>query len=284
MKEIYYVYALIDPKTEKIFYVGKGSNKRWKDHFRKSSDLNEDKNKKIKTILEDEYDPEECFKLLHKNLKEKEAFRKEVEEIKKIGVENLTNINKGGKQPPTYKGKNHPNSKINEEKASEILWLILNSKLTCNEISEFYNVSEDIIKKISSGDNWNYVNPRKPKDYNKIKRKEQTKNTKAEKISSLQSGKQNPMYNKTCYDIWKEKYGKEKVNRMWEEKYNKVKGEKHSNSKLNKKEVSHIKWLYKNTDKSYNDLSKKYEEGKTTIGNIIQEERYDSVMPKSPKS
>ena len=29
----FYVYALVDPRTNKVFYVGKGKKNRWYDHI-----------------------------------------------------------------------------------------------------------------------------------------------------------------------------------------------------------------------------------------------------------
>ena len=52
-----------------------------------------------------------------------------------------------------------------------------------------------------------------------------------EKISKKVSGKNNPMYGKTFYDIWVEKYGKEKANKMLIEWNNKKKLPRKKNNK-----------------------------------------------------
>lgn len=97
---IYFVYALIDPRDGSIFYIGKGKNNRPYRHLeeaKKTNKINKGQNpykiRKIKNILAAEYD---CYeiKYLHENLSEKEAFELEIKEI--ASHDNLTNISLGG--------------------------------------------------------------------------------------------------------------------------------------------------------------------------------------------
>lgn len=110
MDNIYYVYAYIDPRNEKIFYIGKGKSTRMYVHLR-SGMLKTDtpKNNLIKEILNNGLKPK--IIKLEKNLTEKEALAKEIEWIKKIGKDNLTNKTIGGQGvsglPSPFKGKYH---------------------------------------------------------------------------------------------------------------------------------------------------------------------------------
>ncbi len=92
----HYVYALIDPFTDKIFYVGKASgNNRVFDHL-KSSKLESEKNKKIKEIRSKNVDPK--IEILRYGLDSEEiAFEVEASIIDTLGVANLTNVVRGHK-------------------------------------------------------------------------------------------------------------------------------------------------------------------------------------------
>ncbi len=109
----YYVYALIDPRDNRPFYIGKGKDKRVKQHFVDAefikdeltlSDVSAIEEKeiegfgnaeKIAMILElykDGYKFEDMARILAKDLDEESAFTLEAFLIKTIyGFENLTN-------------------------------------------------------------------------------------------------------------------------------------------------------------------------------------------------
>jgi len=57
------------------------------------------------------------------------------------------------------KGKNHHNSKLNEQQVSEIIDLLLERKLTGEEIGELYGVKKRTISNINMGDLWKSVRP-----------------------------------------------------------------------------------------------------------------------------
>lgn len=90
----FYVYALIDPFSEQIFYVGKASsNNRAFDHLKSSSSETE-KNIKINEIRQKNREP--IVEILRYGLKsEAIAFEVEASIIDTIGVDNLTNIIRG---------------------------------------------------------------------------------------------------------------------------------------------------------------------------------------------
>lgn len=99
--KIYFVYALIDPRNQKIFYIGKGKNDRPYQHLieAKSNDLscNPYKVRRIQNILKAGYESY-IIEYLHSNLSEEEAFNLEKQEIQKyLPSGYLTNISLGGK-------------------------------------------------------------------------------------------------------------------------------------------------------------------------------------------
>jgi len=91
-----YVYALIDPFSDKIFYVGKASgNNRVFDHL-KSAKLETEKTKKIKEISLKNAEPK--IEILRYGLATEEiAFEVEASIIDTLGIENLTNVVRGHK-------------------------------------------------------------------------------------------------------------------------------------------------------------------------------------------
>lgn len=111
----YYIYYLIDPRTNIVFYVGKGCRNRMYNHVRE-----------VRMLIEEGKGPNESsnshrFKVIRKILSlglkvkykkvyitydEKEAYAKEKEEIDKIGLENLTNVYEGGEGVSS--GEHHP--------------------------------------------------------------------------------------------------------------------------------------------------------------------------------
>jgi hypothetical protein len=104
MNKKYYVYGLFD-ENDLIFYIGKGTNKRYKNH-RKNYKMGNITNYflycKIKSIFNKGFDFTE--KILVDSLTEKEALEKELELInfygKRIdGNGNLCNLLDGGTQP-----------------------------------------------------------------------------------------------------------------------------------------------------------------------------------------
>lgn len=110
----YYVYALIDPRTNTPFYIGKGKDNRVRQHFLEANEklddydidkifddellrINTDSNKgkllKIKELHSNGYDFSDIARIIAKNLDETSALAIEAFLIKSIyGFDNLTNL------------------------------------------------------------------------------------------------------------------------------------------------------------------------------------------------
>lgn len=90
----YYVYGLVDPRDNKVFYVGKASgNNRAFDHFKVLKNESE-KSQKIAEIQTDGIEPR--VDILRYGLPSEEiAFEVEAAIIDSIGIENLTNAVRG---------------------------------------------------------------------------------------------------------------------------------------------------------------------------------------------
>lgn len=85
----YFVYLLVDPRTNTIFYVGKGAKNRPFDHLKAKADEGE-KAKMISDIRADKLEPE-VHVLRHGLSTPKIAEEVEAAVIDAIGLENLTN-------------------------------------------------------------------------------------------------------------------------------------------------------------------------------------------------
>ena len=100
---IYYVYQLVDPRSNKPFYIGEGKENRAYSHLEfKSRCNNPHKDRKIKQIQNQGLQVKVEF--LYKNLSKEQSILLEEKIIDSIGLENLTNITKNA-HPPVLKGR-----------------------------------------------------------------------------------------------------------------------------------------------------------------------------------
>jgi hypothetical protein len=109
----FYVYYVKNPLTQRIFYVGKGTGNRSRQHLtdKQSYAFNKRLNGYIRNLIESCNLP--IIEKLQENLSEEEAYLLEEAEIKRLGrvgyEENgiLLNILESGR-PPCFKGEQHP--------------------------------------------------------------------------------------------------------------------------------------------------------------------------------
>ena len=114
----YYVYGLVNPNTNKVFYVGKGIKNRGYQHstnYVLKNETNLHKKRTIEKILNE--GKEVIVKFFVYNIQdEKLAYDLEEKIILSYGLENLTNICLGS-NPPNHKGiKRSKEYKINMSK------------------------------------------------------------------------------------------------------------------------------------------------------------------------
>ena len=113
----HYVYELIDPRNHKVFYVGKGTGDRAYLHQKfQDGNKNPHKDRKIKKILAS--GKEIVVNIVKKNLNEERAYSLESKIIKKIGIDNLTNICED-RIPPSKKGW-HPSAKTLAKRSAKL--------------------------------------------------------------------------------------------------------------------------------------------------------------------
>ena len=121
----YYVYKLLDPRTNLPFYVGKGKDARAYTHLKKQSKTCNPKKDKVINEL-DSYGLEPVVDIFIKDLDEKTAYELEekiILELGRDGIEKngiLTNISLHS-QPPSQKGKTRIFTEEHKKKLSQAL-------------------------------------------------------------------------------------------------------------------------------------------------------------------
>ena len=92
---MYFVYDLIDPRDESVFYVGKGKGNRPAAHLAEAAKgVRSRKCDRIREILAAELGVR--VKIVERFLMEAEAYQAEAARIESIGLANLTNVVAGG--------------------------------------------------------------------------------------------------------------------------------------------------------------------------------------------
>lgn len=112
--DMYYVYGLIDPRNNEVFYIGKGRDNRWLSHFNESAlskSGNNRKTAKIKKLKSLGFDP--MVEFYAQNIEDEQlAYDIEAALIQKYGRIDcedkgiLTNICTDNR-PPNFKGKTY---------------------------------------------------------------------------------------------------------------------------------------------------------------------------------
>ena len=100
----YYVYLLIDPRNNKIFYCGKGKGDRWKSHLGhwSGNGKNNPTENKIRKMQREGFQPK--VKFHRKNLAEDQAYSIEEKYIERH-FDSLTNLKISAKPPVSFKRK-----------------------------------------------------------------------------------------------------------------------------------------------------------------------------------
>ena len=94
IKELgYYVYALVNPKNENIFYIGKGKGNRCFQHLKNSPKANFKITKTLRGLKDETFIPR--IDILRYGLSEEDALEVEAAIIDSIGLQNLTNEVRG---------------------------------------------------------------------------------------------------------------------------------------------------------------------------------------------
>jgi hypothetical protein len=251
----FYVYVLIDPRTGKVFYVGKGKTNRMYEHvadsLKKRHHNKHLQNKILKIIaagLSINY--EKVF--ISKD--ETETFKMEMETIKYFGIKNLCNKTEGGEGSTGYK---------HTQKALQKMKAFVSKRDWNGEKNPNYG-----------GGNWTEESKRKFSEY--------------QKTNLL--GEKNPFFGKNHNDKAKEKmseYHSGKI--LTDEHKNKIRenhafkgrkrpdhslkmsGEKNPKAKLTSVQVKLIREKYKTGTTSYSKLAIEYSLDKSTIADIINE-------------
>ena len=94
IKELgYYVYALVNPKNENIFYIGKGKGNRCFQHLKNSPKANFKITKTLRGLKDETFIPR--IDILRYGLSEEDALEVEAAVIDSIGVKNIDNEVRG---------------------------------------------------------------------------------------------------------------------------------------------------------------------------------------------
>lgn len=163
----FYVYGYYDPKTNNLFYVGKGSGKRDVSHLKPSNWKNPKDTTnpffyyKIKSLMVNGERP--IIKRIFENLTEDDAYSIEHDLISEYGrrfVNGGILFNISGKRGGSVEGKRTPWAEERRERyrkqcfdrrvannKEELTEMYLDLCMTRKEIAEHYGVSEVLIKK-----------------------------------------------------------------------------------------------------------------------------------------
>lgn len=209
MNTIFYTYELIDPRNNKIFYIGKGKNNRMYFHYNSVKNGNILVNRhlyyKIKQLIDNNLEP--IYNKIFESNNEKLCLYYEVKQIKEIGIENICNLTYGGEGCVPTKETRLKKSKSMMGKNIQKRTKETKEKMRKSHIGKENPCSDETRKKISetmikNGTSRGKNNPMYGKGY-------------------LVSGKKSGRYGKSLYDIWLKKYGidlADKKVEIWKEK------------------------------------------------------------------
>jgi len=131
----YYVYAYLDPREGKPFYIGQGSKNRVFDHLKEDSD--KEKVKKIREL--DSLGLKPIIYILRHGLTASEAILVESVAIDLLGVENLTNCVRG-----------HHSRKLGRMSVDEIIRIYDADEVTITEPSILIRINKAYVPNMSA--------------------------------------------------------------------------------------------------------------------------------------
>jgi hypothetical protein len=98
----YYVYQLIDPRNNKVFYIGEGKGKRAHSHLNFTSGCNNPHKDRIIKKIQDS-GQQVIVEIVRDGLTKSQSIQLEAELINQIGIDNLSNICRNA-NPPMLSG------------------------------------------------------------------------------------------------------------------------------------------------------------------------------------
>lgn len=254
MKTEFYVYLLIDPRTDKVFYVGKGKTNRMYEH----------KTDALKKRHHNKHLENTILKIISLNLNikyskvfvsenEAECFVKEIETILFFGLDNLCNLTEGGEGSTGYK---HTIDALNKmrENASKRNWVGKN-----NPNYGGGHWTEETKKRFSEYQKQSMLGDKNPFFGKKHKTDARLR------MSEFHTGKVLTSDHKQKISDNHAFKGKKRP-----EHSIKMSGENNPKAKLTLKKANDIRSKYKLGTTSYSKLAKEYQVDKSTIADIIK--------------
>lgn len=265
-KTKFYVYLLIDPRNDRVFYVGKGCKKkdgsyRHREHISIAKNPNRKDYKKmpklynkIAKILREGFNDLKYYFIDCEN--EKKAFFEEIEMIKFYGKHNLCNLTDGGEGSSGRKHTKETRKKIGEA----------NRGLLAGEKHYLWgkHLPEETRKKISESRKGKYAGEKNPmwgKHHS-----EESKKKMSESSKGLNAGEKHHMFEKHRSEETRKKIS--------EARKGLYAGENNPSSKLNQKQAEEIREKYVPFKYTQNMLAKEYNVSISTISSIIYNKTY----------
>ena len=159
------IYGLVDPKNNKVFYVGQTRNNpmfRLQQHIWECNNNNRNEYKifQIRKILNNNQFPkiiilEWVYDI--NILNEKENYWLKKYRLLNNKLTNLTNITGNVPKDIITKGSKVHFSKLNEKDVLEIIDLYKHTGISVREIAKLYNVTSGAIGAITRGKNWKHL-------------------------------------------------------------------------------------------------------------------------------